>query len=267
LPESKDTSRGPTNYERYLHYAREYGITHIDFNRFFKASRGQSRFPMYSRYGNHWSHYGACIAADSIIGFIEQKRQIDLPGLDWFVIDLDKAKGRDYDLGNRLNLIFKLKREKLAYPRIYYESEAGKTKPSILVIADSYYWGINDLGFAKVFTGYDFWFLNKMIYPDSPGSPRFTGGIDIMEEFAKKEVVILLCTEANLPSLGWGFIQDTYAVLYEKHLQAEVENLARYIRSDRNWMKHIENKAREWGIPVDSVVMLDANWGVRENKK
>ena len=266
LPESSDAARGKTNYETYLEYAAEYGITLLDFNRYFRDNKDYAQFPLFSRQGSRWSHYGACLAADSILRFIENSQNIDLPGIKWFVIDLAEAKGPDYDLGSGLNLIFKLKRQKMAYPRIYYEPEAGKVKPSILLIGDTSADLFHDLNLSNAFSGYDFLSYNPGMLPDSINNPFAKAGSEILELMNEKDAVILLCGEANLGDLGWGFIRGAYEVLYERYLQAEVANLATYIRSDRNWMNHIREKAAEWGLPVDSVVMIDANWGVRENR-
>lgn len=267
FPAQYDTVKGPTNYETYVRYASENGINLIDFNRYFLENKTISRFPLYSKYGIHWTFYGSCLAADSILSFIEKARQIDMPDFKWSVIDLKKARGDDYDIGAGLNLIFKLKREKLAYPRIYFEPENGKTKPSVLVIADSYYWGMFNFGISNVFSTSHFWFYNQQVFPESFKNPLYTNQLDIMDEIGKHDVIILMSTGPNLPGLGWGFIQNTYNILFDKHLKQEVIGLAHYIRSDRKWMDHIIRKARDRNIPVDSMLMLDAEWGIRFNKK
>ncbi|MFO7616363.1 MAG: hypothetical protein R6V75_03855, partial [Bacteroidales bacterium] len=168
--------------------------------------------------------------------------------------------------GSALNLLFKLKRQQLAYPRIYNEPEAGRVKPSLLVIGDPSFDLINDLDLANVFSSYDFLSFSGSGGTDSTDLRFAALGADILRVIEEKQAVILLCSEENLDNLGWGFIRGAYEVLHERHLQAEVENLATYIRSDQTWMRHIREKAREWGLPVDSVVMIDANWGVRENR-
>ena len=39
------------------------------------------------------------------------------------------------------------------------------------------------------------------------------------------------------------------------------------IRSDVNWLKQIEEKAKEKNIPLDSMIKLDATWMFEEDKK
>ncbi len=56
--------------------------------------------------------------------------------------------------------------------------------------------------------------------------------------------------------------QDPDEPSYEEKIQKKIE----YIRSDKDWMKYIEEKAQEQQIPVDSMLLLDAAWTI-ENEK
>ena len=149
-----------------------------------------------------------CIAADSIIRYIEKIRNIDLPNLYWTKVDLAEAKESDYDIADGLNIKFKLRSFKMGYPRIQFESESGKTKPSVLVISDSYYWGMYGFGITKAFSNSHFWYYNKQIYPESFEKTVETTGINLKDEIARYDVIIIMATEATLPKLGWGFIES-----------------------------------------------------------
>lgn len=37
----------------------------------------------------------------------------------------------------------------MAYPKLIFEESVGKTQPTVLTIADSYYWGIFNLGVSQ----------------------------------------------------------------------------------------------------------------------
>jgi len=45
-----------------------------------------------------------------------------------------------------------------------------------------------------------------------------------------------------------------------------IEGMMNYMRNDEKWMKQIEKKARERGLPVDSMLYLDAKWLVENNR-
>jgi len=266
---------GKTNYSSYNNLARELGINQIDFNKYFVENKYKSKYPLYPQYGIHWSTYGMCLAADSIIRFIEKIRGIDMPNLYWTKIDLADAKESDYDIAEGMNLKFRLKSFKMAYPEIQIESDQGKIKPSVLVIADSYYWGMFGFGFTKAFSQNHFWYYNKQIYPESFNQPTETSQISLKDEIDRHDVIIIMATEATLPNLGWGFIETLYEFYHgiksdseiDAEFQHEIKNLRNYIKTDKNWMDQIAIKAADRKISVDSMITLDAIWQLQQNKK
>lgn len=213
FPSPAHYAKGPTNYENHVRLARETGLQIVDFNRWFLDNKLTSPYPLYPKYGMHWSVYGAAVATDSLLTWIEKVRGIDLPSLSWDRVTMKKACQDDYDLGEGLNLLFKLPREKMAYPVLKFEPDEGKTKPSVLVIADSFYWNLFKSGITKAFSNSDFWYYNKEIFHTVTGSPGSTGQVDLWDQIRKHDVIMLMATESNLPEFGWGFIEDAYELL------------------------------------------------------
>jgi hypothetical protein len=213
FPPERVYPKGPTNYATFVEQAADQGLRIIDFNRWFLDQKQVSPYPLYPKYGIHWSIYGATLAADSMLNYIERERGIDLPSISWNKVAMRKARSDDYDMGDGLNLLFKLRREKMAYPELEFESAEGKTRPSVLVIADSFYWGMFKFGITRAFSGNDFWFYNQEIYHTVKGPPVSTGTVSLADQISSHDVIILMATEANLPNFGWGFIEETYELL------------------------------------------------------
>jgi hypothetical protein len=218
FPPATNYTKGPTNYETHVRLAAGAGLNIIDFNRWFLDHKQSTPYPLYPKYGMHWSVYGAAFAADSIIRHIERLRGIDMPSMSREGIVMKKAFGDDYDLGDGLNLLFTLRRDKLAYPDVKFEPAGGKTRPSVLVIADSFYWNLFKIGITEAFSNSDFWYYNKEVFHRT-GAPEGTAGqLDLRREIMKHDVIILLATESNLPEFGWGFIEDSYKLIREGRL-------------------------------------------------
>lgn len=210
FPEAYKTVKGTTNYEVHLALAEKAKLNYIDFNRYFIENKYKSPYPLYPQYGIHWSFYGQCLAADSLIRYIEALRNIDMPGIYWNRIRVEKPRQMDYDIAEGMNLIFKPKTFKMAYPELQFESPSEKTKPAALFIADSFYWGLFNFGFSDVFSESHFWFYNRQIYPDSYKTPLETSQVDLQKEISRHDVIVLLATEATLPGFGWGFIEQVH---------------------------------------------------------
>jgi hypothetical protein len=182
-------------------------INIIDFNQWFLDMKDTSRFSLYPKYGIHWSEYGAILAGDSLIHYIEKLRNADLPDLEIESIkNTNVLRGSDYDIGKSLNLIFQLPSQKMAYPKIKWSAQK-KDTCRVIVISDSFYWQLYNMGWStQVFTPGGFWYYNKVSYP---------GGIelkdiDYMHQLAHSDVIVLLATEATLDRFPYGFMRDFF---------------------------------------------------------
>lgn len=275
FPDSLKSEKGTTNYSCHVKLAKEQGINFIDFNEYFIKNKSTSKYPLYPQYGIHWSCYSTCMVADSIVRYIEKIRNIDMPNFYWDTIEMDDAKEIDYDIAGGMNLLFKLGSFQMAYPKIQMQSDSNKIKPSVLVIADSYYWGMFNFGISNAFTNSHFWFYNQQIYPDSYQSPLETSQVDLNSEISKHDVIIIMATEATLPNLGWGFISKAYSLfnkneknkIYDAEFQRKILDMRNYIKTDKNWMGQIKKKAEMKSITLDSMLTLDAIWAIQNNEK
>jgi hypothetical protein len=115
-----------------------------------------------------------------------------------------------------MNLLFHPATFKMAYPVIHFQSANGKTKPSVLVIADSFYWGMFNFGISDVFSESHFWFYNEQVFPDSYKQPLSVSQLNLKEQIDHHDVIIILATDATLNHFGWGFIENTYDLFFMK---------------------------------------------------
>jgi len=275
FPDKVKKEKSITNYEKHVELAQSLGLNFIDFNKYFIENKTTSKYPLYPQYGIHWSYFGMSLAADSMIRYIEKNRNIDMPGLFWDKIEMSQPKGTDYDIADGMNIKFKLKSFEMAYPNLQIQPAEGKTRPSVLMISDSYYWDMYDFGISRAFSNDHFWYYNKQIFPESFKSPLETNQVDLKEQIARHDVIIIMATEANLPGFGWGFIENAYNVFNQTDAKAGSdadfqEKLAAarlYIKSDKKWMEEIMKKAAKRKISVDSMITLDATWQIQQNEK
>jgi hypothetical protein len=275
FPDKVKREKGVTNYEKHVELAQNLGLKFIDFNKYFIEQKNQSKYPLYPQYGIHWSYYGMSLAADSIIRYIEKLRNIDMPGLFWDKIEMAPPKITDYDIADGMNIKFRLKTFDMAYPNLQIQASEGKTRPSVLMIADSYYWDMFNFGISKAFSNDHFWYYNKQVYPDSFKSPLETSQLDLRAQIAQHDVIIIMATEANLPGFGWGFIENVYNSFrknnaisgFDADFQEKLATARLYIKSDKKWMEEIMKKAAKRKISVDSMITLDATWQIQQNNK
>lgn len=197
---------GTTNHKSMVKIGKELGLNQIDFNSYFVEQKDKTPYPLYPQYGIHWSHYGVCLVMDSMIKRLEHLRKIDMPDFTWTETRLEQPHDYDYDIGDGLNLLFRLPSFDMAYPKLKLVEKPGQTKPSLLMIADSYYWDMYESGFREVLGNHHFWFYNREIHPALPGSPT-PADLDLEKVIAEHDVIVLMATEATLSKLGWGWVE------------------------------------------------------------
>jgi hypothetical protein len=212
IPDNFYDWSGTTNLEVYRKYIAELEIEHIDFHQYFIDRKEQAPYPLYPQYGIHWSHYSMCLVLDSLVKYIEKARNIEMPHVYWEKVNMSQPHYPDNDIAKAMNLLFQPKSFPMAYPELKFEPSAGKTKPKVLTIADSFYGGICEIGLDSLFTNHQFWYYNTDIFPNCYKVENWltTKDINYLETLFKNEVIILLGTDATLPDFGWGFIEKMY---------------------------------------------------------
>jgi hypothetical protein len=260
LPSSYANKKtGLSTYDRYLEKAKETGIDYIDLQNYFQQLKNSSEFPLFPRYGTHWSVYGMQFAADSLIRLIESK--IDFP-LTSFRVDTimtsTKPFDTDDDVLKTMNLLLPLKGEKLAYPELSFDTAHPGYKPMVLVIADSYYWNIFNSGIPKyVFANEAFWYFNSLVYPDHYIRPTYTKDLNLQREVEKQEVIFLMVTERFLHKFDWTFIDQLYALYTPDYLEDPVYNKINDIMQVDPWFTEVIKKAEIKGVSLENALIAE----------
>lgn len=268
IPDKYITEKGKTNIDYHIKFAKELNLNFIDFKNYFLSLKNKSEYPLYPKYGIHWSYFSVCLAADSIIRYIEKLRHIDMPNLRWNEIKIDIAKKGDIDVSEGMNLLFRLEPEYMAYPSIQFESDVGKTKPTVLVISDSFYWSMYGFGISKSFSNDHFWYYNHEVYPDFYKKPKYVEDLDLLGEILKHDVIIIMAGEATIQDFSFGFIDNVYDIfkginIKQSHSQSfneKVASLRETMKNDPKWLESIKQKALRRNISVDSMITIDAIW-------
>ena len=238
------------------------GIRYIDFNDWFLQMKDTCSYPLFTRTGIHWSQYGAVLAADSLLRYMENLENVDLPDLKIKSIKLSPDPlFVDDDIEKSMNLLFKIAEDHYAYPEIEFNSE-DKDSLRVLIAGDSYYWQLYSLGLTeKVFSESQFIYYGKQVYPGKKDLGEI-GTVDILKGY---DVFVLMCTEANLQHFPWGIHSALYEELckedidlfIETHLD-EILEMEDKIRADKNWFDLIIKQAENQKSSIEEELRRDA---------
>ena len=255
--------RSISNQDYFLQQFNELKISYLDLNRYFLQLKDTCRFPLFPKYGMHWSIYGVTIAVDTLIRFIERARNVKMP---YFIVKKyevsDSLRYTDNDIGNMLNLVFPLPKVKVAYPDLEYINTFGQKRLNVLVIADSYYLNIVN-GFAdKLFGKEEYWYYNSKLYPDiiDNDHPVYVDKTDLRMKLKQFDVILLMTSEINMHCGYWNFIDEVYQAYHPDHLESKVYENENRIRNQREWFRFMVAKARMNGVSLERMIKIDAEF-------
>ena len=69
----------------------------------------------------------------------------------------------------------------------------------------------------NMFATYDYWYYNKLVFPDIWTENHPVSKLDFKKEIEKQEVILIMITEMNLYKAFWGFPEQvckTYGINY-----------------------------------------------------
>jgi hypothetical protein len=226
LPDNyKIYPKGLSNYDQYLFLAEKYQINTVDFSSWFEQKRSSSRYPLFTKYGVHWSVYSATLATDSLIRYMEYTA-----GRKWCDLKIDEPVAThspnkiDVDLINVLNLAT-VPTDNFYYAQTYVH-QTGKF-PKVLVVGDSFVWTMLESNMLRqtfglqskyLFYNHDMYRIDCVKY-EPLGTKEKT---DAVPELDSYEFVILVYSEALIEDLGSSFIETTYDSLTRAKLKKRV---------------------------------------------
>lgn len=253
-----------TNYNVYAQTLASKGVNFIDLNKWFYNNKEKFKYKIYPKYGTHWNHYGMTVALDSIIKYIEHKRNINIPDLSYNIVNYStKLKGNDFDIGILMNLLSPIKKDINPYPiyKITDEKEnTYYTKPDVLVVGDSYWWCVvgDDLP-KKFFREDEYWFYNRDIVFQNNQQKDKVREVNLSSSLAQRDVVLLMATEATFYMFPYGFVDNAYK-LYCEDNSKRLNEIKRDISQNGEWYAKITAKAAENKISLDKQIQLDAEY-------
>jgi hypothetical protein len=258
-----------TNHYLYASNSKQLGINYLDLYAYFEKIKSNSPYPLFPKFGHHWSYYGECLAVDTIIKHIEKLHSCDMPAIVWNTVDVvDTSRSRDADVLKSMNLYSNPEQNmKLAYPNIQFEDDSLKNRTRVLTISDSYWYGPVYMGVGQnCFAGGQFWYYyNKVIPSPIQGQKVEVWEMDLKKEIESNQVIMLLYSDGNLGAFANNFIPDVYELytspktFYERQARnQQIQTYAKQIRETPLLLKKSTQKSEDFTIALDSAIRFDA---------
>lgn len=253
-----------TNYSVVRDACRTYHINLLDATQLLQQWKDTASYPLFPRGGVHWSGYAVTLVADTLFRRLEQLTQRDLP--DFAARDRTVAtrtselRFTDNDLQELFNLIHDVPPYPVAYPTIVFGPQAGKTRLNALVIGDS---------FAQSFYGFypyyqhlftpeaRYWSSFRSVdWPADAPESHEVRKLNLGQQLAHRDVVLFICTEQNLPQLGFGFFEAAFDYFCPRtaHDQERIAALEHDIRQNPEWLRKLTQQAEATQEDINKII-------------
>ncbi|HTL80763.1 MAG TPA: hypothetical protein VL651_03605, partial [Bacteroidia bacterium] len=259
IPDEYGPAAAKTNYNVFARMLNEQNVNNIDFNKWFVDHKKTTPYPLFSKTGIHWSRYASMHVMDSLVKWVEWKRNVDMPGIVFGATTMsDSLQSPDDDIGEAMNLFCPIAAFRMGYQDFHYEDTTGKAKVKMMAISDSFFWELFDsYPTPAPFDSIEFYYYDRSIYHRDGSAPTVVDPDKAMEDVSKFNVVMIMGTEDNIVPLGWGFIDNAYDY-FVLHKEVALEDRLTHsyeaaIRMDGGWLKAVRKKAIDAGIPLDSM--------------
>ncbi|MCD6010531.1 MAG: sugar O-acetyltransferase precursor [Flavipsychrobacter sp.] len=205
-----------SNYEAYRRLGDSLGINQVDMDAWFLSMKNKSKELLFSKQGIHWTSYGAILAGDSVMRYIEKLRNIRIAHPVWEGVErTSAARYGDDEIAVECNLIFPAAREVFAYPVTREVNDSTAAKPNLICLSDSYghkmvLWGV----VSKMTGKCELWMYFNQAIDVKQDKYYDMNSYDWKDALAHTDCLVLLYTTFNLKELGSGFIEAAYAHYY-----------------------------------------------------
>ena len=263
IPEYYRQKRFPKNNYSYLaKRSEELKLDFIDLNKYFLSIKETSNFPLYPKSGIHWSEYGSYIALDTLLNYIEAKKNIDLNDISFDNIEItDTPTEADYDIGKNINLLFEIPQWEMAYPKLRFEDSPDKQKLKMLVSADSYYFNIYNYKFTEhLFANNAFWYYAHWVYPEMYSKTTESTNLDLRKEIEDKDIVLMMVTSRFMHNIDWLLIEKLFGFYYPDILWKKNYDRRNLIHIDHDYFFRLVGEAERHGLTTNEKLNKDIEY-------
>jgi hypothetical protein len=256
----------PGNYAMMLDALRSRAIDVLDLNPSFMAWDDTSAYPLFPRFGGHWSEYGAILAADTLLDWLAERTGLPAPVFNIEGMVSGVPSDVDYDLGTIMNLYSRLDGGIMAYPWYSVSYPASWDSQDWLIIGDSHFEQLLFKGILNGMKGGDpeFWMYNRIRVIDKQ-YPGDAGDRERAEKIPSVKYLVIFISERFYHTLFWGAPLSIARALSVEPLPSAEEVVIGDILNDAGWFGKLRDQAIREGLPIDTVLTREARRFLRGN--
>lgn len=255
----------------YVQLFKENGIPHIDFYQYFKSQKETFPYPMYTRTGSHWASSTMPFVCDSFYRKLEELSGCQLPSINYIDPNLgSRYTEQDGELEHSLDLLFPLTKPEVPRPVFTLQDTVGKSRPNLVVVGDGYFVTLEKTCFLEAFNSWNYLKYNDYVVSSNPDySWKFFRYLPEAPQILENaDFVVAVYTSNYLYDYMNGFAR-TAIELYQKDFcdEDEIRAVEESIKANPDWLRLIEQQAKERGITVEENLRINAQYVIDSKKQ
>ncbi len=208
--------------EYYPHLFDSLGIHYINVEKIFEEQKGKVDYPLFPKTGMHWSHLAAQHAFDTMMRYVEHTSHKKLLHYTFGEKHVEETKYPDNDLERVMNLMRPIKPNTNYYAKVQVTPDPTATRPSYLVIGDSFFWNIAEsVPLSYLFSKYQYWYYNSTVYYNE--QYKNTSQVNFLDEILHTDIINLFYSPRQLYVFSNDFLPK--ALLYLTHEEHEIDSV------------------------------------------
>ncbi|WP_210513899.1 alginate O-acetyltransferase AlgX-related protein [Hymenobacter terricola] len=254
-----------SNYTAYAEKLAAANVNLLDMSALFRHWRDTSAYPVFPRGGIHWSLWARDLAVDTLFDYVRQRGHFNFP--DCYVTNREVSnipRDTDDDLAKVLNLFKEPEAFRMSYQKLEFTPlQPGQRKPNLLLVGDSFAWGIVAY-LSSVFSPEShFWYYNTEVqWSGAGGLPeqKQVNQLDKRVELKGRDVVLVLYTEPNLTAFDNYFSASVYKA-YHPYTAADnlrIQGIKQQLMQDTALTSRLQERAYHDNIPLTTLFEWEA---------
>lgn len=207
--------KSTSNYDVFSKLLKQHQVNCLDLNALFVRWKNEKSYRLFPRGGTHWSYYGAALAADTMVSYLNDLSGGGLPDLQIdTVVVKNEIRHPDDDIWLAMNLFTPAPLDQLAYPELSFEDDE-KLNKKALFVGDSFYFNWQSEGVMHdAFVDCNFWYYNKHVWNNLGVEDGLVSERNIEREISENDIVVVMITERFHQNFAWNFDEQLYNLFF-----------------------------------------------------
>jgi hypothetical protein len=227
LPDYYLWKKKTNNYDLLKKAFAQTNVTYLDLYSYFQQLKKTAPYPLFPKYGTHWSVYGGGLGADTILSYLTRQWHYSFNGYKVdSVVQSTTPRYTDADMFEMLNILSQIPLPAMAYPHYSADTNIVSSRlPKLLFVGDSYVLTLQQSDVLPLATGknVEYFFYGKGVRDYNTNEiGKTVSDLNLADEIEKTDILIFVFTEINQDNFDFDMCEKLLNALKNKRAEVKI---------------------------------------------